>query len=273
MNQISEIQPSIILNNSPTLFWTQATIKRVALGALAALNIAGVVALSMLTVVPLSLIAIPLTLLSLFLSYTSFQIKDYENPEKLSNYQARAAHQTFKELCYDHGIKNIIQYQILPIEQLKEKINRQVQTMDFESVLKHFDVDLLIEHQIITPDHANLLRDLQNQARLFKQEYEGHIREIDLRFKERSERLQSKVWQAKIVTDLALTQGKNGSFEASRNANAMTLPIAFIGDMAAQKWGKEEQLNYETALNANRHQFHSRLNDLENQYTQFKSAL
>ncbi len=258
-------------------YWTTAKLKKLALYFFAALLLAGAVATAVLAPTPFGFLSIPLLLLSLGLGYVSYKIKDYHDLEKLNLYRQEAVSLTFQQLVDEHGLKNIMQYRILPLEEVREKFNRQVQTMDFSAVLNAYNTEELIAYEIATPDHIALLRKLKVEADKYRAQYYAYVKELDLRYSGRADRIKQKIHQGKLVVDstAAAAAGPNARdrVNAFATANAVTTPLAFVGDIIADEVGRESQFSFDQKMAKGRIKFHEKMTALEEQYNQFKKGL
>jgi hypothetical protein len=259
----------------PTPFWTTAKIQQTALSVLATLSAAGTIPLILLTPTPYALLSIPLALISLGSAHTAYYLKDYENPQKLAFYRQEAPHLTFKELYSAHGLQNLLQYEILPLSTLQEKFYRQIQAMGFTSVLDSFDLDTLTSHQIISSGHAILLRSLQQQSKAARANYNAEAIQCDLRHRNRSDVLKRRVREAHLVANAAAAGAAcpHERTDAYFRTNAISAPIALVGEIIVDNVGKAEQTSYELEIASARQKYGSRMISLESTYTHFKKSL
>lgn len=206
IESVSSLNPKIYSTDKPT-YWTNAKVKQLALFLFSVVLAGGAIATALLVAPPVAFCAIPLGAASLLVGYLSFRMKVYNDPVKLKFYKDQAPISTFEELYSQHGIKNILKYQLLTLDQLKEKFNIQIQEMNFSSVAKGYNLDELLVCHVMTEEHVTFLRNLIQQEKVHRAEYEAHKRLIDLRAQ-----------QARLIVDKTEECKERVSFNQKMNA-------------------------------------------------------
>ncbi len=149
--------------------WTSTKIKQVALYFFALILIFAAIAACLMISSPYNLLPAAAGVPILGIVGSARQIKDYHNPEKLKQYRAEAAEMSFQKIHDVFGLKNAIRYELVSLDTLKNKFNKQIQEMDFCSVLKAYSLsDLSI---VATHEHIKLLKNLKIQEAQFRAKY------------------------------------------------------------------------------------------------------
>jgi len=85
--------------------------------------------------------------------------------------------------------------------------------------------------------------------------------------------MKSKIHQAKLAIDTAAIGASRGDIQdrtdAYLMANAVTTPLALVGDLFAEEAGRDAQLSYEQQMAKARARFNDRMNFLQEQYTRY----
>lgn len=129
---------------------------------------------------PLLFLTAPLALFAVALPSIAYQIKDYENPEKLAIYRKEAAGLSFSRLLETFGLNSLLKYQVLPLEKVKEKFNREIQEQDFMSVLTRYHLEELLAHQVMSQSHLALLFKLKGEAEEARVRHNGSVKALTL---------------------------------------------------------------------------------------------
>lgn len=146
---------------TPTTNWTTAKIKQYAMYAFAILLAFAIIGACLFVPAPYTLLPTPLSAGVIGLTYSANQIKDYENPRNLLEFKARAEEMTFQKLHDEFGLKNVLKYELVSSDALKEKFLDQIQDMSFSLVAKSYDFEDLL--QLTNPGHVALLKRLTSE--------------------------------------------------------------------------------------------------------------
>jgi hypothetical protein len=149
-----------------TFYYTDVKIKRIALYVLATVCVisgAALIGLSVTGVIPAAYgyLAVPLFCLAIASVCVAMQMLDYENPEELQSMKDQAPHLTYQDLVSKHGLEKIMQYKILPLDQLREKLFTYIRGTRFCSFYE--EVPKL--HEVLTFEEFNVLSDLRNRVK------------------------------------------------------------------------------------------------------------
>ena len=185
VNDENIVIEGLVLDVDPTpADYTAAKIQKISLYIFAAICVLGGVALIGLSVTgiipgPCVYLSIPLFCLAIASVCVAMQILDYEDPVELDAMRCEAPLLTYRQLRSKHGLQNVLNHDILPLDQLGEKFFVHIHGMNFRSFNRDSaaeDLESLQFHGILSAEELTLLKGLKIRL----EDEQENLREINL---------------------------------------------------------------------------------------------
>jgi hypothetical protein len=270
-----------ILNPST---WTNAEVKRAAYRGLAAVAITFGVVLTFLMLgkvitssmaVMFSIYAIVAVVFGAIAAINAAsRIKDYEDPASLALYKAAAKGMTFVQLVTEHGFQNVLTHKIVEKADLKDKFRKETAGLDFVTIARRYDLDLLATNEIIGVQHKTLIGNLMNRYTTLENAFREEVRQIDRRYPWMSHKLRGHISSLQTAGSmtyaLATADGRPWSgVNQYGKAQIVSTPIAMIASIAATGYGASQDRACASEIDRAHHKFQQEVAPLFTQHNAF----